>query len=301
MATIRELKAEGRRRLAGAATASAGREAGLLLGAILGLGEAELLARDERAVSANDRERFLALIDRRGRGEPVAYLLGRKEFFGRELRIDPRVLIPRPETEELVELVLALPLPADAHVLDIGAGSGAIALTLAAERPAWSVVATDLSLAALACARGNRARLAVQERVSLVHCNLAKALRLDHFALLVSNPPYVDPNDGALVSTDVRSYEPHLALFAERRGLAVIEGLLDTARGLATGAYVAFEFGFGQLDGLLELAARRPWIELVEVRADAAGIPRDVVFKRGNAGRLEPTAMHLAPRSTKGA
>ncbi len=119
----------------------------------------------------------LALVERRAAGEPAAYLLGRREFFGREFGVDERVLIPRPETELLVEIALALPLPDAAAVLDIGTGSGCIALTLAAERPSWKLLATDLSLGALACARANARRLGLDDRVDFVAADLAAAVR----------------------------------------------------------------------------------------------------------------------------
>lgn len=283
MPTIRDLAEEGRRRLRGAVSDSPGREARLLLGHLLDLGEAALMTREEQEIDAAIAARFFELVDRRGRGEPAAYLRGRREFFGRDFAVDDRVLIPRPETEGLVELALALDLPRSARVLDVGTGSGVIALTLAAERPAWTLVGTDLSLSALACARGNRARLGLDPRVALAQMDLASALALERFDLVVSNPPYVDPAEPALLAADVRSYEPHLALFAERQGLARIEELLDAARALTPGAALAFEFGFGQRDAVLELAARRSWLVLVEVRDDTAGIPRDMVFRRAPA------------------
>lgn len=284
MTTIGELVAEARRRWVDAVPESPAREARLLLGEVLGLSEAALFAHDDREVAAADAARFRRLVERRGRGEPFAYLVGRREFYGRDFRVDPRVLIPRPETEQLIEIALRLPSPERCRALDVGTGSGAIALTLACERPDWRIVASDLSLAALACARANACRLGVERRVPLVQADLAGAFELAPFDLVVSNPPYVDPRDLALVAADVRTYEPALALFAGDRGLARIDELLLAARALAPGAFMAFEFGFGQRDAVLALAAGRGWLELVEVRDDSAGIPRDVVFKRTSVG-----------------
>ncbi len=150
----------------------------------------------------------------------MAYLTGEREFFGRSFRVDHRVLIPRPETEHLIEIALALPLPERARVLDVGTGSGAIATTLAVERPGWRLVATDLSLGALAVARGNAARQGVGARVLAVGADLLAGLELGDFDLVVSNPPYIDPQDLADLPRDVRDWEPRLALVSPGGGTA---------------------------------------------------------------------------------
>ena len=280
MTKVRELVAHGRRTLAAAGIASPGREAALLLGSLLGLSEVQVRARDEQSVEEPLALRFREFLARRVTGEPVAYLLGRREFFGRAFGVDERVLIPRPETELLVEIALAAGLPEAATVLDIGTGSGCIALTLAAERPRWRVLATDLSPGALACARENAASLGLGRRVAFVAADLAGPIALERFDMVVSNPPYVDPLEPALVALDVRTHEPHLALFAAEQGLAILARLFDLAEGLQSGALLACEIGYGQLDAVLALAGERRWLELVEVRTDLAGIARDVVFRR---------------------
>jgi len=277
---IRQLLASGRQTLAAAGIDSPGREAALLLGSILGLAEIQIRAHDERAVDAAQAARFSALLARRAAGQPTAYLLGRREFFGREFGVDERVLIPRPETELLVEIALATPLPDAATVLDIGTGSGCIALTLAAERPRWRVLATDLAPGAVACAQGNAARLGLERRVAFLVADLAGPIVLSAVDMVVSNPPYVDPEEEALVALDVRTHEPHLALFAAERGLATLARLFDLAEGLHHDAMLACEIGYGQLHAVLARARACPWLELVEVRTDLAGIARDVVFRR---------------------
>ncbi|MEO7793699.1 MAG: peptide chain release factor N(5)-glutamine methyltransferase [Thermoanaerobaculia bacterium] len=273
---------QGRKRLACAGIASPGREAASLLGSILGLSEVQIRARDDQPLAATMAKRFLELLDRRAAGEPMAYLSGRREFYGRDFAVDERVLIPRPETELLVEIALGLALPDEVSVLDIGTGSGCIALTLAAERPRWRVRATDISLDALACAQLNARQLGLAGRVDFVAADLAGPVELATFDLVISNPPYIDPLDPALVALDVRTYEPHLALFAADRGLALLARLFDMAEGLHEGALLACEIGFGQLDDILALAGERHRLELVEIRSDLAGIARDVVFRRAS-------------------
>ena len=187
----------GRQTLAAAGIAAPGREAALLLGSLLGLSEVQIRSRDDESAGPALAARFSGLLERRASGEPAAYLLGRREFYGRTFGVDERVLIPRPETELLVEIALGLDaaLPDEALVLDIGTGSGCIALTLAAERPRWQVLATDLSPGALACAQENARRLALERRVRFLAADLAGPIALERLDLVVSTPPYVDPGE----------------------------------------------------------------------------------------------------------
>lgn len=282
MSSLGAALAWGRSQMAEARIPSPGREAARLAGELLGLSEAEVRARDDQAFPPGLRERFDHLVARRVAGEPMAYLVGKREFFGRTFRVDERVLIPRPETEMLVEIALQASLPQQATVLDVGTGSGCIAATLAAERPDWRILATDVSLAALACAAENLRHLHLTDRVQLIAADLAGPLPLDAVDMIVSNPPYIDPGDPALVALDVRTYEPHAALFAGANGLAEYARLFDLAAGLHTGAWMACEIGFGQLDDVLALARGAGTLELVEVREDLAGIARDVVFRRAS-------------------
>lgn len=294
MVTIGDLLAEAKARLRAASFTPPPREANLLLGHVLGLAEARLLARTDEPVPAAAETDFRALFARRLTGEPVAYLIGEREFYGRPFAVDRRVLVPRPETEHLVEEVLARTgdLPPDARVLDVGAGSGAIAVTLALERPRWRVTATDLSPAALAVARDNARRLGLSTsrgaRLRLVACDLTSALRLDPFDLLVSNPPYVPEEEAAILSPEVRDFEPHAALFspADRAaadgplpGTGIASRLLEQAASLPPGAEVVLEIGHGQLDGLRSVAPRHGW-RVARAIEDYAGIPRVVRLER---------------------
>lgn len=301
MPTIATLLREAKERLAAAPLHPPPREAHLLLGHVLGLSEARLLARDRDSVPPEAEEAFRALLERRLTGEPVAYLVGEREFFGRPFRVDRRVLIPRPETEHLVEAVLALDLPEDARVLDVGTGSGAIAVTLALERPGWRVVATDLSPGALVLARDNARRLGPRTEgppgLRLVAADLLAGLRLEAFDLLVSNPPYVALEEAAALSPEVLEFEPHGALFSRAGsgesgapseappGTGIASLLLERSATLPARAPVVLEIGYGQLDAVRAVAARHGR-RVVRVVPDYAGIPRVLVLTR--AGGEEP-------------
>ncbi len=274
--TVGELLAAARRRLAEATFATA-REAHLLLGHVLGLGEASLLARDEREVAAAEAARFTALLERRLAGEPVAYLVGSREFFGREFAVDARVLVPRPESEHLVEAALALAaaLPPRPRVLDLGAGSGCLAVTLALELPGSRVVATDRSPAALALAAGNARVLGAD--VALLAGDWAAPLQAASFDLVVSNPPYLDPE--GRVAAEVARWEPAAALWAGAGGLAAYGELLATLAAARPGTRLLLEVGLGQAAAVTSLAAAAGWRE-VAVHPDLAGIERVVELRR---------------------
>jgi release factor glutamine methyltransferase len=214
--------AEALQRLRGAGEAgpasSAELDAGLLLAHVLGSTRAQLIAHAERAVDAADLERFRSLIERRARGEPLAYLTGWREFWSLRLAVSPAVLVPRPETELLIERALALDAAPGARVADLGTGSGAIALALASERPDWQLIATDVSAAALAGARANAAALGL-ERVEFRQGSWYQPLAGERCDLLLSNPPYVAADDTALLTPPL-ALEPRLALDGGADGLA---------------------------------------------------------------------------------
>jgi release factor glutamine methyltransferase len=278
--TVGELVREGREELRRIGLEAAGREAARLLGGLLDWNEARVLARDGDPVPPETERRFRDLLGRRRDGEPVAYLLGEREFFGRPFTVDSRVLIPRPETEHLVELALAVPLAPRARALDIGTGSGCLAVTLAAERPSWSVVATDLSIAALDVARCNARRHGVGERVHCVAADLCGGLDLRTFDVVVGNPPYVEEGVVPFLSRDVRDFEPRVALVGGAGGLETMARLLEQLTALRAGVWVALEFGFGQAVPVATLVAREDAFEAIEIRTDLAGIERNVVFRR---------------------
>jgi release factor glutamine methyltransferase len=244
-------------------------DAELLLAEVTGWDRARLAAEPEAGVPADAARRFGELVRRRLRREPLAYILGRKGFRSIELSVDPRVLVPRPETELLVELALEL---APRRVLDVGTGSGAVALAIAAELPGCEVTATDTSAAALEVARANAARLGLAERVDLVEAMLPP--ELGGFDLLVANLPYVGEAEWGELEPEVTEWEPREALLAGPDGLDVLRAAIPATVGVAP--VVAFEVGAGQAPAVSEMLFEAGF-GVVETRADLAGIPRVVV------------------------
>ncbi|RMH23481.1 MAG: peptide chain release factor N(5)-glutamine methyltransferase [Acidobacteria bacterium] len=294
MATIGTVLADARRRLRAAPFAPSSREAALLMGHVLGWNEAQVLARRERPLSDAERDAFEALLVRRLAGEPVAYLLGEREFYGRPFYVDRRVLIPRPETEHLVEAALALPLPPAPRIADLGTGCGAIALTLAIELPRARLWAVDRSLPALAVARANRRRHDrgdLRRRVALLAGDLATAVDLEALDLIVSNPPYVARREARTLSPEVVAYEPHEALFAPGDdGRSVLRRLLGVAARLRPGATTVLEIGYDQAAWLERQVECRPGLVVERLIADYGGIPRIAVL-RTVAGDDRPAAI----------
>jgi release factor glutamine methyltransferase len=211
----------------------------------------------------------------RMKGKPTQYITGRQEFYGRDFRVTPAVLIPRPETEHLVEAAIARIKPNDL-VLDVGTGSGAIAITLALETHAL-VFATDISAAALSVAQINARQLSAG--VHYLLGNLVDAFRDRSIDVLVSNPPYVPRTDEPGLQREVRDYEPHVALFAGPTGLEVYERLIaDAARVLRPGGWLLLELGYNSLDPVRAML-QREWREIT-ARHDLAGLPRVIAARQ---------------------
>ncbi len=280
MATVGELVRAARRRLPPALSG----EAELLVAAALGLDRAQVLAFPERAVDAAAARRCLAWIGRRAAGAPLAYLTGRREFWGLELEVTPATLVPRPETETLVAAALArLPAGRPARVADLGTGSGAVALAIARERPEAELLATDRSEAALAVARRNAARLGLA-RVRFRAGDWCAALAGEPpFDLIVANPPYVALGDPALRADGVR-HEPRAALAAGPDGLDAIRRIVHCAPAhLAPGGWLLLEHGACQGAAVRALLARRGLVA-VETLRDLAGLERVTGARRGETG-----------------
>ncbi len=218
------------------------------------------------------RQTFERLLAARTAGQPMAYLLGEREFYGRAFKVTSEVLIPRPETELLVDLSLALDLPERARVVDVGTGSGCIALTLALERPDWQVAAVDISAGALAVALENSSRLGAS-RVALSRSDLLESLNGQVYDLIVSNPPYVAAHDPHLAQGDLR-FEPELALSAGSNGLALVERLiLHAGPLLASNGWLLIEHGHDQAAAVRSLLQCRGFVA-IESWPDLAGIAR---------------------------
>ena len=273
--TVRDALAVAAARLSGLVTAR--RDAELLLLRVLGHDRAWLLAHAEAALSDEQTRQFEEWIERRARYEPVQYIVGETEFFGLAFKVTPEVLIPRPETEHLVEAVVArLPLDARVRICDVGTGSGAIAVALEHALPRAEVTAIDLSAAALVIAKNNAERHGAGERVRLLESDLLAAVRGERFDAIVSNPPYVA--DGEILEAQVRSYEPRVALFAGPTGLEIYQRLIPQAReALVAGGWLILEIGQGQRDALAAMLADWDGVEFVP---DLQGIPRVAIARR---------------------
>lgn len=279
MPTWGQLLAEGRSLLESPAFAPY--EAEELLASAAGRPRGWFHARRREEAEGASATRFRNLLARRTAGEPLQYLLGEWEFLGRTFRVDPRALIPRGETEAIVELARAA-APAARAILDAGTGSGILAVSLALERPAARVVAVDRSEAALALARSNAALHGVASRVSFFASDWLSALApRPLFDLAVANPPYVPRVDAPHVERTVSDHEPHLALFGGDDGLDAVRVLLaELPPRLLPGAPFLFEIGYGQAREVSGLVEASPAFSLEDVRLDAAGIPRTVVARR---------------------
>jgi release factor glutamine methyltransferase len=260
----------GARRLA-AHSGSAQLDAEVLLSSVLGIGRAALIAGGSDPLAGEALQRYQALLDERRRGMPVAYLTGRREFWSLPLKVTPAVLVPRPETETLVEAALEhLPESAERRVLDLGTGSGAAALAIAAERPRAHVVAVDLSQDALAVARDNARTLALSN-VTFRAGSWFEAVPGEVFDVVVSNPPYIAADDPALAAL---AAEPALALVAGPLGLDALAAIIAQApRHLTRGGWLLLEHGSTQARAVAALLERGGFTG-IECRDDYSGLPR---------------------------
>jgi len=244
----------------------------VLMSHCLQKGRAWLLAHADDELQGHQAKEFMRLVEKRQHGVPVAHLTGSREFWSMEFKVTADTLIPRPETEHLIEQVLALPLPASGiRVLDFGTGSGVIAITLNKERPAWQVTAMDCSAAALQIARHNADRHNVV--IDFIQaCNLERFSE-HRFDLIVSNPPYIEENDSHLAQGDIR-FEPQMALVSGSDGLDCIRSLVvDAPACLKPSAYLVMEHGYDQGNAVRELLNQQGY-EKVQTHKDLGGHER---------------------------
>ena len=247
----------------------------VLLMFVLGCDRAYLYGHPERELSADEQARYEEALEQRARGIPSQYITGHQEFWGLDMIVSPAVLIPRPETEHLVEAVLDLCKTIERpRIVDVGTGSGCIALALASELPHAEVHATEISPEALEIARANAARLGLDRRVTFHGTDLLHGLA-GRFDIVASNPPYVGESEYDKVQLEVRKFEPRSAVFAGPGGMDVIRRLAPQARGLLKpGGWLAMEIGFSQEAAVRDLL--RDWRDVRTV-PDLQGIPRVIL------------------------
>lgn len=279
--TLRDLLLEARDALRQKGVESAILDAELICCRVKGCSRAELWAYPEAEASPEEVERCRAMVKRRAGKEPLAYILGVKEFWSLEFKVTPAVFIPRPETETLVEAVLEhLPVDVEGTLLEVGTGSGCVPVALTVERQGLSVVTTDVSPSALSVARENILRHGLAERVHCVACDVAEAFNGSLPVLgLVSNPPYVPEPFYERVSEEVR-YEPPVALSGGPSGLDFVGRLVEQAASLLRpGAFLAMEVGPEQVAEVGTILADGPW-DHIEFFEDLQGVPRVVIGDR---------------------
>ena len=239
-----------------------------------------LIAHPERVLTPDEMNQYHSFVHERANGKPTQYITGHQEFWGLDLLVSEAVLIPRPETEHSVEaaLELARANPSIKKLVDVGTGSGCIALALAKELPHHEIHATDISEVALAIARENSERLGF-ERVQLRQCDLLAGVKAGSYDLVVSNPPYVGKDEPEKVQRIVRDWEPEVAVFSGATGLEIYERLIPQAfEALRAGGWLVLEIGYSIEEPIRKLLSG--WSE-VEIKPDLQGIPRVVVARKG--------------------
>lgn len=284
--TLRQRLLDARARLTGAGVDNneAVLDTNLLARHVLGWSRAEMLLRQDDELPTGFEEAFNALVERRARREPAAYIRGKQEFWSREFDVTPEVLIPRPESELIVEELINL-LPVDApalprRVADIGTGSGCIAVSVAAERPTVHVVATDISRAALDVARRNAEAAGVAARIEFVECAYLSGTT-GPFDFILANPPYISESEYEELAPEVREYEPQMALLAGDDGLRDIRQIVDVAAArLKPGGTLFMEIGHTQGERLAALMKAFPSLTLSRISTDLQRIPRVAVIER---------------------
>ncbi|HSE35979.1 MAG TPA: peptide chain release factor N(5)-glutamine methyltransferase [Blastocatellia bacterium] len=287
MPTISQAIIEGSRRLRAAGVDHDRLTAGLLLRHLIGVERTHLLTRSEEQIGADQYRDYLELVERRAAGEPLQYVIGHQEFYELDFIVTPDVLIPRPETEFLIERVMKLAEESERDsllIVDVGTGSGCIAVTIAKLLPGARLIATDVSPAALTVAQRNAERNRVRDRIEFLEGDLLEPLAERGLQgavdILASNPPYVNQVGRQLLQREVREWEPHEALFGGADGLDFYRRLLaETAPILKPQGYLVLEIGFSQLEAISEIVSGSG-LRLCDVTRDLQGIPRVLCLQR---------------------
>lgn len=273
--------------LAGRGSESPRLDAEVLLAFVRGCPRIALYTAFDVPVNEDERARFRSLVKRRGEGEPVAYLVGSREFFSLSFVVSPAVLVPRPETEGLVIRVLDLCQAAGSisqrpRIIDVGTGSGAIVVTVAKRLPQAELVATDISPEAIAVASNNATRHGVAERIEFVACDLLSDPRVvGPWDVIVSNPPYVREDEFDALPRDVRLHEPRTALVSGPTGVELVGRLAaEAAEKLVPGGWLLMEIGPSTAAAAEEVVAAQPALSLEPTLKDMAGLPRIVQARR---------------------
>jgi len=285
--SIAEAILQGAHKLRKAGVPEARREAGSLLTHVIARDRSFIISHAEDPLSAEELEKFGETLEWRAKGKPLQYITGHQEFFGLDFEVTPDVLIPRPETELLVEAALKLAPNSKAFICDVGTGSGCIVVTLLRELPRARGLAIDVSGAAIEVAKRNASRHSVSDRLEFLasDCFAEVNRKGALFDMVVSNPPYVSVGELESLQREVRDYEPHLALEAGADGLSIIRRLLvDAGVFLKTGGHFLFEIGFDQHATVEQLVDPTVW-KLLDIYRDMQGIPRTVVLEKLNPGR----------------
>ena len=252
----------------------------VLLMYTLGCDRAYLYAHPERNLNEDEMSRYDEVLSERSRGVPSQYITGHQEFYGLDLIVSPAVLIPRPETEHLVEAVLDLTnhIPPGPRIVDVGTGSGAIAIALANELPDAYMHATDISADALEIARANATRLQVDKDIEFHRTDMLEGLPEQHFDIVASNPPYVGESEHDKVQLEVRKFEPHLAVFGGAEGMDIYRRLIPQAqRVLKPGRWLVMEIGYSQEGKVRELLG--DWEDVRSI-PDLQGIARVIIARK---------------------
>lgn len=279
--SIAEAILEGANKLRKAGVPDARREAGSLLAFLLDKDRTFILSHADDPISGEQETLFQEFLNARAQGEPAQYITGRQDFYGLEFEVTPAVLIPRPETELLIEAAIKL-IGAEGTVsfCDVGTGSGCIAITLLVQLPLAHAMAVDVSPAALEIATRNAARHRVTDRIEFLLSDCFASVPQQTFDLIVSNPPYVAEGAVASLQREVRDFEPRVALTAGADGLEVIRRLLRDAQNyLKPGGHLLFEIGFDQHEAVGGLIDAQVW-QLLDIHQDLQGIPRIVALRK---------------------